>query len=567
SIFLKTYGSGSLATASFRGTTSYHTQLEWNGININSPMLGQSDLSLIPLSLTDGIELYYGAASISQGSGGFGGIINVTGNPDWNNQLNAHLTQVVSSFENYSTILSVNAGNKRIQNHVKAFHTNGINNFPFSNDYSGKREYMKNNVLRQFGATEELFLKINEKHVLGGKFWYTQSERQLSPTTARSHLPTTEKQDDKSFRGLADWYYVISETWNLRIKTAYTQDVLHYMNDSIDDVHRTQAIRNKITIKRKTLSWMTGEAGIDVNYDWVVSDAYEGTKQRWLTGLYSQLNFLVSRPLKFNLLLRQDMVDQEMMPFLPAIGMEWTIFRKTNLVFHANVSRNYRKPTLNDLYWRTFGNPDLHPEESYSGEAGLAWDNKSNLSRFTIETDLTGYWNYISNLIMWTPTPESPSLFKPVNINEVNGRGVELNVASTLHFKKISFILSGNYNFTHSTYGKKKSENDQSAGKQLIYTPLHKTNGTLTLAYSGFRLSYHIDIFSKRYTSTDNKSLMPGYQVSNIMLGKSFRTKQMNFFAMFEICNIFDLDYQSISNRPMPGRSVAFSLKISYLKR
>ena len=45
-IFIKSYGMGGTATPSFRGTGASHTQIDWNGININNPMLGQSDLSL-----------------------------------------------------------------------------------------------------------------------------------------------------------------------------------------------------------------------------------------------------------------------------------------------------------------------------------------------------------------------------------------------------------------------------------------------------------------------------------------------------------------------------------------
>ena len=46
SIFVKTYGQGSTATVSFRGTAASHTQVQWNGVNINNPMLGQVDFWL-----------------------------------------------------------------------------------------------------------------------------------------------------------------------------------------------------------------------------------------------------------------------------------------------------------------------------------------------------------------------------------------------------------------------------------------------------------------------------------------------------------------------------------------
>ena len=44
-IFIKSYGRGAVATASFRGTSPSHTQVLWNGMKLNSPMLGMVDFS------------------------------------------------------------------------------------------------------------------------------------------------------------------------------------------------------------------------------------------------------------------------------------------------------------------------------------------------------------------------------------------------------------------------------------------------------------------------------------------------------------------------------------------
>ena len=43
SIYIKSMGRGSLATASIRGTSSNHTQVLWNGMPINSSMVGSFD--------------------------------------------------------------------------------------------------------------------------------------------------------------------------------------------------------------------------------------------------------------------------------------------------------------------------------------------------------------------------------------------------------------------------------------------------------------------------------------------------------------------------------------------
>ena len=46
SIFVKNYGRATLSTVSFRGTSASHTQVSWNGMKINNPMLGMTDFSI-----------------------------------------------------------------------------------------------------------------------------------------------------------------------------------------------------------------------------------------------------------------------------------------------------------------------------------------------------------------------------------------------------------------------------------------------------------------------------------------------------------------------------------------
>jgi len=66
---------------------------------------------------------------------------------------------------------------------------------------------------------------------------------------------------------------------------------------------------------------------------------------------------------------------------------------------------------------------------------------------------------------------------------------------------------------------------------------------------------------SRRYTGTDNETYMPGYNLSNLFLGKEFHLKNFMLSLQLDINNLFDLDYQSIANRPMPGRNYSVTLR------
>jgi iron complex outermembrane receptor protein len=74
-VSIKNYGVGGSSTISFRGTGAGHTQILWNNISINNVMLGQTDLSLIPVGIIDEADILFGGASLQTGSGGIGGMI------------------------------------------------------------------------------------------------------------------------------------------------------------------------------------------------------------------------------------------------------------------------------------------------------------------------------------------------------------------------------------------------------------------------------------------------------------------------------------------------------------
>ena len=62
-------------------------------------------------------------------------------------------------------------------------------------------------------------------------------------------------------------------------------------------------------------------------------------------------------------------MDNEFVPFTFSLGNNYKIFKW--LTARASVSKVYRIPTMNDLYWTPGGNPNLLPESGYAQEGGL----------------------------------------------------------------------------------------------------------------------------------------------------------------------------------------------------
>ena len=557
-IFIKSYGNGTLSTPSFRGTSAQHTQVEWNGISLNSPMLGQMDFSQVPVAQFDYLEILFGAAGISRTSGAFGGVIDLVTRPDWHNRFSAMAAQSIASFGNYTTNLNIAAGGRSFQSHTRLNCNSAINDFPYTDDF-GNVVRQKNASFTDYGISQELFWKIKDRHLLSGKVWYSVADRNLPPTTQNYDSLKSETMNDRALRALIE-YKLVDSKWNLLVRSALNDQYMDYANSLLEirSVHESWSWINRVRFSYGGVKNLTIRPGIDFTYDRVESDDYQGIKTRSTTGFFAEINYNFSGKVKSSLVLREDVIDGKFQPLIPALGVEYRPFSKINLALTTNLARNYRYPTLNDLYWEGSGNPDLKPEKNYSIEAGGTFNCETKSSNLFVEASLAGYYSWIHNMIVWMPVEGSGGLFRPQNITEILARGIEAGLNISLIAWKFRIGLKSNYSFCRSTY--------EETGSQQIYIPVNTFNSTFSVERWRFYLNCICNFTGERYTGSDNLSLMPAYNIVNILFGKNIQIRKFTLSLQVDINNVFNLDYQSLANRPMPGINYAFTMKVSFLK-
>jgi outer membrane cobalamin receptor len=560
-IFIKSYGNGTLSTPSFRGTTAQHTQVEWNGINLNSPMLGQIDLSQVPVSQFDKVEILYGASGLSLTSGAFGGVVNLVTTPDWNNRLSIMAAQSIASFDNYTTNLNVVLGTPKFQSHTRFNYASGLNDFPYYNNYLGKEVFQPNASYKQYGLAQELFWHWNDHHLISIRLWYTMSNRNLPPIENVYKPDYHEKQDDNALRAVVAYKYIMPK-YNLMIHSALSDQFMHYSSPIVDANHRVYTWSNRARFSYNGMRKLTIKPGFDFNYDWAISDSYSGLKTRSTTSFYAEGLYVITPKIQTSVVIREELIDGTFMPLIATIGFEYIPFRKSNFGITGNFLRNYRFPTLNELYWEVSGNPDLRPESDLGGEFGITYNLSNRTETIFLETTLSGYATWIKDMIVWTPT--DGSLWKPENVNKVFARGIEAGFNISLNLWGFNFSAKNNWVYCRSTYEETASENDKKQGKQLIYIPVNTFNSLVSLSRWQFYLQYNFMYVGDRFTSPDNLTFMPAYNLSNIILGKSINLKDICLNLQIEIKNLFNLDYQSIASRPMPGINYAFTLKVMF---
>ena len=158
-IFIKSSGRATLATASLRGTAPSHTAVSWNGLNLSSPMLGMVDFSMIPSYLVDGGEVYHGATSVGITGGGLGGAVVLSTSKPQAQGLDIQLIQGIGSYSTHDDFVRVSYSTKRWGSSTRALWSSSDNDFEYVNrdKYGHPVERNKNCGYNDFHLLQELF--------------------------------------------------------------------------------------------------------------------------------------------------------------------------------------------------------------------------------------------------------------------------------------------------------------------------------------------------------------------------------------------------------------------------
>jgi iron complex outermembrane receptor protein len=589
SVFIKNHGRGALATASFRGTAASHTQVHWNGISINSPMAGMVDFSLIPVYLIDELNLKHGSASLADGIGGIGGSINLHNRAGWNEKEILRYVQGIGSYHSYDEFFQLGLGNQKFRSKTRVYHNQSKNDYTFVNRGIGNIDPHSGALTHpidtndhasytRFGLLQEFYYRPMDHHILSMKYWGQYADRTIPRPTSYEGPDNSNlnSQQDTDHRLVADWkYYSSIGKWMLR--SGYSAKQLDYkqMNrvpglglvPAIYSESRQKSLFSTLTYSGSRGEDLSYEGSLDMNFhqvgsaDSVTHLGYEGRRNE--ISLLFALHKSFADRINLNLLLRQEWVDGERVPFIPFLGMEIRLLEGVDLLWKGNVARNYHQPSLNDLYWQPGGNQDLRPEKGFTVETGLEYQQQHGGHLLT--TEITLYRTNIEDWILWIPSYQG--FWEPRNIRRVLSKGVEYMMQIQGKISVFGYKVAATYGYTSSVnYGDPAIWGEHSYGKQLVYIPLHSGNMMLHLHWRNLFFTYQYNAYSERFTTSSNdvtrRDWLYPYFMNDVSAGGSFPLKQVNFTLEFKVYNLFNEAYHSVLYRPMPGRNYQFVIMI-----
>jgi len=606
SVRIERFGSfGQSASPVIRGMTGSRVLVLIDGVPYNSPSLGEADISRIPLSKVERIEVVRGPFSSLYGADAVGGVINI-------------ITKGVPKEPTVKTAYSFGSWNT----HNISFEngsTYGKFGYNVLCDYlftDGARTHSDHNA---FDITSKLKLDILDD-VSCGLYTNYYSAKTEEPG-ARPGLLMADRTPTEVMLGNEDVssLYDYNRTQRLHLNSSLDIKNLsanYYFLYWNDDSHReTINFLNNIDRLVDNDEYMTYVYGMEYKYVQPIMDmdtvtlgasfkrkvfkvkthqfnennishtfgGRDDARREW--SVYGENEFKLY-PFTVICGLRYDDPSDYKTRWSPKISGMLDLGFDTKL--RTSYAKAYRAPTLNDINWPqdsySEGNPNLNPEKTESWEIGI-----EKLFKDTLLLRATYFRQRIMDAIVWAPTGTrvvlpwfSYARWTPSNLNKLSTKGLELETRIN-----ISKGLLVNLDYTYLdpvevSTAQSNPNNDRILAeyrRPAAYIPKHKFCGGLEwqkpLGIEGLKLDTFLRFVSHRrnyYAEYANnyinypKKILAHYFLWDFRA--SYEHKGVEFF--FAVDNILNRDYSKFGNKiqdrdyPQPGISFTGGVTAKY---
>lgn len=568
--YIKGLGQGAMATSSFRGTSSSHTQVNWNGININPKMSSSFDFSQIPVFFTDQVSLFHGGSHLKGGTGALGGSINLENLPRWHDSTRFKCLLEAGSYDTYTGAALVRFLRKKSLYQTRVYHQRSENNFKYLNKVLSKDPFYERRqeaAYRLSGVMQEAYFRPDERSHFSANLWVQYGEREL-PQPIIVNVVEHEKQKEASVKYFMEYGYEAGRH-NFQTKFAYTLDFLDYakwfdndyMHERTRSLNRSHALHFSGDYTYQNTSKLKYNFSARYTRDWVVASSYSQQEvSRNVLAFQSNAAWQVARTFQLSGQVMAEVNDARVAPTF-SVAFDWEIARALSL--KGNAAYNYRFPSLNDLYWQPGGNPDLKPEKGFSYDLTTRWAPRLG-DYVSFQAEVSYYLMLIDNWIMWLPTQNW--YWEPRNVQKVLSHGLEVFANVSVSFSsQWRGELGVNYTYSRSMNRERNFAEDDTFGRQLPYVPKHKANGRLSLIFKQVEFSYKVNYTGIRYTSQDESYQTNAYTIHSAEISRPFTfCRKYKLTPKVRVDNLFNAYYESTEYYPMPLRNISFSLMFAF---
>ncbi len=577
---------GALKSASLRGSTSEGVLITIDGVRLNDSRAGSMDLSLIPLHSIEKIEIVRGGTSALYGADAVGGVINIITKKNPDNRLKIKI-------ENGSYIpqnaVKVKEGD--VEEAVGADFLDLLDTQKVSIQYS--RDIGEIDVV-----TSGSFTRANNGYVWNDTEYTGKNRRRVNANMlggdlyAGVSIPYDTGQfditglfvyNDKGIPGALSWYSTdasqrdvlangifhfrteefFSDFLSLDAKASYKYSSLNYADPDetypIDDSHNTHSIGLDVAQEMLYFDAFSLVYGLNLAYESVDSTKIE-RHERINGGLFIESPVYLSPQFTIIPVVRYDIYSDFPDSFNFKLSSVYNISSDTSL--KASISKSYRAPTLNDLYWPYTppymgwsgegGNPNLKPETGYSAEFGISAIKEH------IKFDAYVFARYLEDEIKWFLFTDE-NVWRPNNLRSTFYPGVEAN--GSINFLN-NFWFNANYTFIYSFVLKGTSQNyTLSDNKRVPYVPVHSITAGIKYRDSKNIAGIDANVLGKHYTDEANTDPANAYFVLNAHYRRMITN---NITLLFAVNNLLNANYETLDGYPMPPLFIRTGIEMTF---
>ena len=247
-IYFKENGLGMVSSPSFRGTTAQQTAVIWNGININSQLIGQTDFNTITTRDYTSITVRSGGGSSIYGSSAMGGSIHLNNELTFKNQFQNELFLSYGSFNTFLSNYKINFSNKKVATQISVSRNSSTNDYEYLDSKNKKNE---NGQFNNTSMNVSFGYKLNSNNILKFYSQVYDGERHF-PLFSSSENKT--KYNDFTSRNLLVWSSVI-QSFVSTIKIGFLSEEYKYFSNIKNDFYSFGKVE-------------TALAKYDLSYQW-----------------------------------------------------------------------------------------------------------------------------------------------------------------------------------------------------------------------------------------------------------------------------------------------------------
>jgi iron complex outermembrane receptor protein len=592
-------GLGSFATVSIRGSTSSHVRTFLDGMPIDDPYLGVTNLADLPLGGVEHIEVYRGFSPPQLGGSAIGGAVHlVTRGDEPGRDAFLPATEVSASLGSFETqrgnaSLWLCPGPIRIFAHgtyeksMGDFDYDDDNGTPFNteddsvstrvnNQYEGWNAIgrISTDIPRVAEASAAYYHTVREQGVPGlGAFQSTEAHSSRKRQMAQVKLdgvPLLKKQ--------IHWW---------------TNGFYQHAKESFYDEYADVGLTRQDT--DNTINTYGGSARGKWIVPWIpvsLELSYLGTKDqfhpvnhlpttregpdRWRHSTTTSVGvdvYLLKQTLLLTATQRWERHEDEywdppLLPWLPptpsgrstheertpSFGLRYNPFEW--VAIKANVGRYYRLPTFLELFGNTgsvTGNTDLVPASGENRDIGVVVSAARAGPVRSVFLEVSRFDNKAEDLILFFQN--SQYTVKPTNIGSASLKGWE--ATASLGWRALELVAGYTRLDTEDT-----SDIPYYNGNELPSRARDDVNASLACTWRMLRATYELHYMSANWLDRANLRETPSRDLHNLIL--TIRAPLDGVSFTVSGINLTDERPVDVAGYPLPGRSFFTTLSYNY---